>query len=202
MKSIALALEKLNVAPKTIASVTADTEKLDARSLLNELLIRGLWRNVMDEREPAVLHRYGGALERLLASGVDINDLADAVREIQVDTIYNVAQLIDWPTEGLDLDDELELEISVGFANLTGKPSPIHEIHASLMEQDPAGRHGAPRSLELRQFQMLDDGIRDALRVHLQDKKFSAAALLWKTHVGGDTKSALAVVQSLREQLW
>lgn len=49
MKSIALALEKLNVAPKTIASVTADAEKLDARSLPKALWIHGLWRNVIDE---------------------------------------------------------------------------------------------------------------------------------------------------------
>jgi len=201
MESIVLQLEKLGVPSKRATSIAEDIQKLDARALLSELLIRGLWSTVLDEAQPTVLRRYGGAIERLLASGVDPHDLLDAVREVQIDTIYNVAQVIDCPTEGFDLDEALDVEISVRLPNMNGAPAPIHELHSCLMEKDPQGRHGEPRSPELRQLQMLQKEVRDELEELIRCKKLSAAALLWKKHMGGELKQSLATVQSLCAKL-
>jgi len=197
MESIVSELLKLGVSSEKAASIAEDIQRLDARSLLNELLMRGLWATVIDETQPTLLRRNGGAIERLLASGVDPHDLMDVVREVQVDTIYNVAQVIDSPTENFDLDEALDVEISVRLQNTDGAPAPIHELHSGLMEQDPCGRHGEPRSLELRQLQMLQQEIRDELEALLRNRKLSAAALLWNKHLGGDLKQSLAAVQSL-----
>lgn len=123
------------------------------------------------------------------------------MREVQVDTIYNVAQLIDWPAQGHDLDDDTELELSVALSHSGTPPAPMLELHSSLMERDPAGRHGEPRTLVLRQWQMLAQDIGEEIKTLLRDKQYSVAAVLWKKHAGGELKDALAAVQALERQL-
>ncbi|NHZ78058.1 hypothetical protein F2P44_01930 [Massilia sp. CCM 8695] len=190
-------LEDIGLAPAMAGAIARDVARGDARSLLHELLLRGLWSSVADEAAPEALLRHGGAAGRLLAAGVDLHDLLDVVREAQVDTIYNVAQLIDWPAEGLALDDAFEARLLAGLAQGGATPQPLPELHACLMERDPTGRAGAPRSPELRQFGMLDADIRRQITALSGERKFSAAAVLWKQHVGGELKTALAAVQSL-----
>ncbi|MFB9245352.1 hypothetical protein IV454_08640 [Massilia antarctica] len=190
-------LADIGLAPAMAATIAADVARGDARSLLHELLLRGLWSTVIDEAAPEALHRHGGAVARLLAAGVDLHDLVDVVREAQVDTIYNVAQLIDWPDEGLELGETLDVRLLAAMTHGGGVPSPLPELHASLMERDPAGRSGEPRSPVLRQFGMLDADIRRQITALTGERKFSAAAVLWKQHVGGELKTALAAVQSL-----
>ncbi|AXA89887.1 hypothetical protein [Massilia sp. YMA4] len=196
---ITTALEHLGTPPDTASAIGRDLERGDARSLFAELLLRGLWANVIDETQPLDPARSGGpALQRLLDSGADPADLIDLMRETQVDLIYNVAQLIDDPAEVLGLDAPLEL--SVRLAGTEGNAAPVYSLHASLMELDPSGRHGEPRSLAERQLQQLDESTRAQLMELLAVRKLSAAAALWKKQVGGDLAGALAAVQDLSGQ--
>jgi hypothetical protein len=167
-------------------------------ALLHELLLRGLWSTVIDEAAPEALHRHGGAVGRLLAAGVDPHDLVDVIREAQVDTIYNVAQLIDWPGEHLGPDAAPEVRLMASLAHGGGAPQPLPELHSCLMEHDPTGRAGEPRSPVLRQYVMLDAAVRRQIGALIGARTFPAAAVLWKKHVGGDLKAALAAVLQLR----
>lgn len=195
------ALENLGTSSDTAQGIARDVARGDARSLFAELLLRGLWANVIDETQPLDPARSGGAaLRRLLDSGVDPADLVDLVRETQVDLIYNVAQLIDDPAEALGLDARPEMALSVRLAATDGKAAPVYSLHASLMELDPSGRHGEPRSLAVRQLQGMDEAARAQLLALLDAKKLSAAAALWKKQVGGDLAAALAAVQGLSGQ--
>ncbi|WUR11746.1 hypothetical protein E7V67_018845 [[Empedobacter] haloabium] len=198
---ITTALENLGTSSDTAQGIGRDVARGDARSLFGELLLRGLWANVIDEKQPLDPARSGGAaLQRLLDSGADPADLVDLMRETQVDLIYNVAQLIDDPAEALGLDEPVELELSVRLAGTDGKAAPIHSLHSSLMELDPSGRHGEPRSLAERQLQQLDESTRAQFMELLAARKLSAAAALWKKQVGGDLAGALAAVQDLSGQ--
>ncbi len=201
-KTLASQLESFGLAPERAASIAHDVDKRDARSLWSELLMLGLWRNVIDETQPIERSMAGNkTVQRLLASGANPDDLVDLVREVQVNAIYNIAQAIDWPDEELDLDDALDMALSVAFPEMDGEALPLHELHSCLMERDPAGRHGEPRSIELRQFQKLDEALRKELKELILSKNFSPAALLWKKQAGGELKASLAAVQSLYAQL-
>ncbi|WEF33533.1 hypothetical protein [Pseudoduganella chitinolytica] len=195
---MASALEQLGVAPDAARAIGRDVRHGDARSLCGELLLRGLWSAIIDETQPLDATRNGGAaLRRLLDSGADPADLLDLVRETQVDLIYNVAQLIDDPAEALGLELPVELELSVRLAGTDSSAAPIYSLHSSLMELDPSGRHGEPRSPVVRQLQGLDEEVRGQLLELIAARKLSAAAALWKKQVGGDLAGALSAVQSL-----
>ncbi|AVR97858.1 hypothetical protein [Pseudoduganella armeniaca] len=197
-KHITTVLENVGTPPDTARAIGRNLERGDARSLFAELLLRGLWANVIDETQPLDPKRSGGpALQRLLDSGADPADLVDLIRETQVDLIYNVAQLIDDPAEALGFEAPLELELSVRLAGTDGQSAPLYPLHSGLMELDPSGRHGEPRSLAVRQLQGLDDAARMQLQALLDARKLSAAAALWKKQVGGDLAGALAAVQGL-----
>ena len=201
MTELSKELEQLGVPAAEIRSIRADMEKLDARSLFSELLLRGLWSNVIDET-PAAEARAGAspALQRLLDRGVDADDLVDVIREAQIDLIYNVAQMLDEPTGLLESDENIGIEVLVRFAEMHGAAAPIHCLHTCLMGLDPSGRHGEARSLAMRQWQKLAEDERQALDELLRAKKFSAAAVLWRKHVGGDLKSCLLAVQALHTE--
>ncbi|NHZ66078.1 hypothetical protein [Massilia genomosp. 1] len=171
-------------------------------ALLHELLLRGLWSTVIDEAAPQALRRQGGAAGRLLAAGVDPHDLVDVIREAQVDTIYNVAQLIDWPDEHLAPDAAPEVRLTASLVHAAGVAQPLPELHSCLMQRDPSGRAGEPRSPELRQYGMLEADARRQIGALIGERKFPAAAVLWKRHAGGDLKAALAAVQRLAAQAW
>lgn len=92
------------------------------------------------------------AMQRILACGVDPDDLTDVVRKMQHDLLYEVCQLIDDPgLLGIGLDEEWseptdfrwEL-VAVRTAGPAGR-APIHGLHSSLDELDPSGRDGATR---------------------------------------------------------
>ncbi|RSZ59273.1 hypothetical protein HF313_02420 [Massilia atriviolacea] len=166
-------------------------------ALLHELLLRGLWSTVIDEAAPQALQRQGGAVARLLAAGVDPHDLVDVIREAQVDTIYNVAQLIDWPDEHLAPGALPELRLSASVAHGGAAPQPLPELHSCLMERDPSGRAGEPRSPELRRYALLEADVRRQIGALVGARKFPAAAVLWKRHAGGDLKAAMDAVRQL-----
>lgn len=201
-RSVAKELQRMGVSQEQAESIAEDLGGRDVRSLLSELLLRGLWSQVIDESNPSQLPLIGGdAVRRLLEKGVDPDDLMDVVRETQVDTIYGVANLIDWPTYELELDEPLGLTVFVGTQESNENALPIHELHSCLMERDPTGRHGVPRAIEVRQFQKLSEDEQESILDLLQERKLSAAALLWKRSVGGELKECMRAVQVLSEQL-
>ncbi|MEV7422585.1 hypothetical protein [Streptomyces sp. NPDC091212] len=92
------------------------------------------------------------ALQRILACGVDPDDLTDVVRQMQHDLVYNVCQLIDDPgLLGIGLDEDRSEWTDVRWelaAVRTARPAvraPIDGLHSSLDEFDPSGRGGEPR---------------------------------------------------------
>jgi hypothetical protein len=191
-------LEQLGVSSDDARSIMRDVRHGDARRLAGELLLRGLWSTVIDETQPLDPARSGGAaLQRLLDNGADPADLVDLMRETQVETIYNVAQLIDDPAEALGIDVPVGIELCVRAADTDAQARPLYSLHSGLMELDPAGRHGEPRSLAMRQLQELEDAIASDIMALVDERKFSAAAVLWKKHVGGDLRGALETVQAL-----
>ena len=195
-------LQRMGVTHKQAESIANDLAGSDARSLLSEFLVRGLWSLVIDETNLSQLPVIGSdAVQRLLNKGVDPDDLIDVIREVQVDTIYNVAQLIDWPTSETQLEEVPKLTISVSVQEPNARALPIYELHSCLLERDPSGRHGEPRTIEVRQFQKLREDERRHIVDLLREQKFSAAAMLWKRSVGGELKDCLTAVQELRKQL-
>lgn len=195
-------LQRLGVEHKQAEDIVNDLSGFDARSLLSELLVRGLWSLVIDETNLSQLPVIGGdAVLRLLNKGIDPDDLMDVIREAQVDTIYNVAQLIDGPTSDTLFEEVPELTISVSIRESNVSALPIYELHSCLLERDPSGRHGEPRTIEVRQFQKLREDERKQIVDLLREQKFSAAAMLWKRSVGGDLKDCLTAIQKLRKLL-
>ena len=195
-------LQRLGVPLERAESIADDIAVFDARSLLSELLLGGLWKLVLDETQPTQLAAAGGsAVGRLLAKGVDPADVLDVVRETQVDIIYNVAQLLDWPTMDTRLEVMPELVISVAIEREGASALPIHPLHERLLERDPSGRHGEPRAPVVRMFQELPEDDRTRIIHLLQERKFSAAAVQWKRCVGGELAECLDAVQELRRQL-
>ena len=216
MTTLADKLTALGMDPAHSASIQQDLADSDARALLHELLLRGLWSEVIDENVapgPAWIEDRRrladpafptAALERLLAAGADPHDLTDVVRSVQVRMISNIATLLDDPS--LEIGDpeapgDVDALLELHCAGPGGRPVPIHGLYPSLMQRDPSGRHGEPRTLELRQLQMLDDGIRRNLVGLIRQRRFSAAAILWRKHVGGELKTCLSTVQGLAEWL-
>ncbi|MCX4732065.1 hypothetical protein [Streptomyces sp. NBC_01363] len=147
----------------------SDPDDRSAQAL--QLFLGTLWSMVVDEDnyadgypswlEPGLRgHQQGNgpadagasALQRVLACGVDPDDLTDLVREMQHEVLYNVCQLIDDPgLLGIGLDHEgarpadfrWEL-VAVRDEEPAGR-APVHGLHSSLDELDPSGRHGEPR---------------------------------------------------------
>ena len=183
--------------------------------LLQQLLLRGLWADVVDDSlpKPQWIARWcelgasgfpfinSPALQRLLDAGVDVHDLTDVVRSAQVLTIYNIAQLIDEPCRDLGYDVEAAPHVQLGYVDEAGAPHLPGSLHDALEELDPAGRHGQPRSLELRQFGGLPGDLQMQLKDLLEKKAWSQAAVLWKRAVGGELAHCLAAMQQLARQL-
>lgn len=179
------------------------------------LLLRGLWADVVDDSlpKPQWIARWcelgasgfpfinSPALQRLLDAGVDVHDLTDVVRSAQVLTIYNIAQLIDEPCRDLGYDVEVAPDVQLGYVDEAGAPHLPGSLHDALEELDPAGRHGQPRSLELRQFGGLPGDLQMQLKDLLEKKAWSQAAVLWKRAVGGELAHCLAAMQQLARQL-
>ena len=179
------------------------------------LLLRGLWADVVDDSlpKPQWIARWcelgasgfpfinSPALQRLLDAGVDVHDLTDVVGSAQVLTIYNIAQLIDEPCRDLGYNVEAAPDVQLGYVGEAGASHLPGSLHDALEELDPAGRHGQPRSLELRQFGGLPGDLQMQLKDLLEKKAWSQAAVLWKRAVGGELAHCLAAMQQLARQL-
>jgi hypothetical protein len=213
MTSMAQRLQELGLTDSQALTLAAQAGTCGP--LLQQLLLRGLWSEVVDESmpEPAWLERWSTlgasgfpfinspALQRLLDAGVDVHDLTDVVRSAQVLTIYNVAQLIDEPCRDLGYDVEETPELQLAYVDEAGTPQRVDSLHGALEEMDPAGRHGQPRTLELRQFGSLPPAQQQELRDLLAKKAWSQAAVAWKRAVGGEPAHCLATVRQLARQL-
>ena len=183
--------------------------------LLRQLLLRGLWADVVDEDlpQPRWIARWrdlgesdfpfinSPALQRLLDAGVDVHDLTDVVRSAQVLTIYNIAQLLDEPCRDPGYDLDATPDVQLAYMDEAGALHRPGSLHDALEELDPAGRHGQPRTLELRQFGGLPADLQAQLRELLAKQAWSQAAVLWKRAVGGELAHRLAAMRQLARQL-
>jgi hypothetical protein len=144
------------------------------------------------------------AMDRLLAAGANPSDLTDVVRSAQMLTAYNIANLIDDPSNALrgDLDvPEDVVDWTLMRRDASGALVEVGQLHEEIMSWDPSGRGGAPRSLDLRRLQSLPRDVRLEVWSLMRDQDMSKAALLWKKHVGGDAADCLAAVERLRAEL-
>lgn len=207
----------LGMAPDSVTAIVTALGEGDGRALVHELLLRGLWDDVVDESMPMPqwIDRWralgangfplidSAALERLVRAGADPHDLTDLVRSAQILTIYNIAQLLDDPTEALrpDLPESaiacLGCAVDAGNADAARPYRRLHALHAELLARDPSGRHGEPRSPEQRQLQAFPADVRAQLQELIEAGKTSQAAALWKKHAGGELRDCLDAVQRL-----
>lgn len=120
------------------------------------LLLRGLWECAIDDddRWQKQWHHespVAQAIERLLAKGIDPADLTDVVRAMQVETLFNVCQLLDNPGHGIeDLQEKIPENIEWRVAEYDGEKEmvgsrAILDLHESFHSFDPTGREGRPR---------------------------------------------------------
>lgn len=185
----------------------------DAGALVQALLLRGLWDEVVAETRPeprwiADWRRLGPdgfpfidlpALERVLAAGVDPHDLTAVVRSAQVLMAANLAQLLDTPTLGMgwDLPEAVTPYLCcVAGENTDRRRMPA--LYPAFASRDPARRHGAPCPPVQRQWAALPQATRDALRKNLRESSTAQAAAAWKRAVGGELREALDAVEALR----
>lgn len=215
MTSISERLQELGYSDSQAHALAQAAQREDHGPLLRHLLLRGLWSDVVDESQPQPqwLERWrdlgesgfpfinSPALQRLLDAGVDVHDLTDVVRSAQVLTIYNVAQLIDEPCRDLGYDVEDAPDLQLAYLADAGAPQRPGSLHDALEELDPAGRHGQPRSLELRRFGALPAALQEEIRGLMAQKAWSQTAVLWQRAVGGELAHCLAAMQSLARQL-
>ena len=208
-------LQAIGLAPEHAERALQALAGGDTRGFVHELLLNGLWSDVVDESQPQprwierwrTLGAHGfpfidpAALERLLAAGVDPHDLTDVVRSAQVLTLHNIAQLIDTPTIGLGWDLPSQATVHLACATETdGDGTPAQRLHALRSEvgtRDPSGRHGEPRPLALRQWSALPEQTQARIRDLVRAGQHSPAAALWKRHVGGELQVCLDTMKTL-----
>jgi hypothetical protein len=104
------------------------------------------------EQGSALGSASAAALDRILACGVDPEDLTDVVRQMQHELVRNVCELIDDPgLLGIGLDEDWSEQVDFHWelvaVRTTGPAgrAPIDGLHSSLDEFDPSGRSGEPR---------------------------------------------------------
>ncbi|MFJ1549306.1 hypothetical protein [Streptomyces sp. NPDC088246] len=133
------------------------------------------------------------ALHRILACGVNPDDLTDVVRQMQHDLIYNVCQLIDDPgLLGIGLDEDWSEQTDVRWELVTvrtARPAaraPIDGLHSSLDELDPSGRSGEPRGRPAPHRGEEHDGLVDegSSRTDQPEGRVATAAVLTKDTEG------------------
>lgn len=153
-------------------------------------------------------HAMPAALHRILACGVDPDDLTDVVRAMQHDLIYNVCQLIDDPGLlgiGLDEDysDEMEFDwelVAVRTAGPAGRAS-INYLHSLLDDHDPSGRGGEPRGRPIPvQFPGHPLYARLAVAHALAGDRIQALKT-WRQATGAPLGEAKAAIDLLLDQL-
>ncbi|WP_441247136.1 hypothetical protein [Kitasatospora sp. McL0602] len=134
-------------------------------------------------------HPTAAALHRILACGVDPDDLTDVVRRMQHELLYNVCQLIDDPgLLGLDLD-------------LAPGGEPGRHLHPLLDEHDPSGRGGEPRGRPIP-ARIPGQPLYARLAVaHALAGERTKALKVWRQATGAPLGEARAAVELLLDQL-
>ena len=110
------------------------------------LLLTAFWRMVVDENERWTKAPQP-AIKRLLAKGIDPVDLTDVVREMQIDLLYDVCQLLDHSGHGIeDLQAKIAENVEWRVCEYDGEREevgrPMHGLHESFHSADPSGRDG------------------------------------------------------------
>lgn len=219
---VSLSIEQLQAVGIDAADAERALQALaagDPRTFVHELLLHGLWSDVVDETQPQPqwIERWRelgangfpiidtAALDRLLAAGVDLHDLTDVVRSAQVLTICNIAQLLDYPALALgwNLPAQASVHLACSSEADTGASPPmrLHALRPEVLCRDPAGRYGEPRPLALRQWSALPEDVQASIQTLVLAGQRSQAAALWKRHVGGELQSCLDAVETLRQAM-
>lgn len=207
-------LESIGLAPEAARRAQQALQAGDLRGFVHELLLNGLWSDVVDETlpQPQWMERWqqlaadgfpiidAAALQRLRDAGVDPHDLTGVVRSAQILAIYNIAQMLDYPALGLgwDLPEAATPHLACGSEAAPADTQRLHALAPELLGRDPGGRSGEPRPLALRQWQALPDALRERLRTLALGNHRAQAAALWKQHVGGELRTCLDAVEQLR----
>lgn len=131
----------------------------DIPQLCRFLFLRQAWRLLVAEqdhswidnaiKEPedspgAPCSGIGPALKRLIAEGIDRQDLTDVVRIMQYDVLFGLCYLLDDPG---DVEPEVA-NVCWGLFELdeNGRIGrPIGGLHESVLNTDPTGREMRPR---------------------------------------------------------
>lgn len=124
------------------------------------LFLRQAWDQVISEDDDAWMEQHlksaqadpgapfagiGLALGRLLADGASRDDLADLVRGMQVQLLFNLCYLLDDPSL---IEPELaDIGWAVVETDADSEPTnrTIGGLHESVLETDPTGREMRPR---------------------------------------------------------
>ncbi|TDY35689.1 hypothetical protein [Janthinobacterium sp. 75] len=136
---------------------------------------------------------------RLQECGIDAEQADASAQDIEQKKYGPLLQQL--LLRGLGYDVEAAPDVQLGYVDEAGAPHLHGSLHDALEELDPAGRHGQPRSLELRQFGGLPGDLQMQLKDLLEKKAWSQAAVLWKRAVGGELAHCLAAMQQLARQL-
>lgn len=216
-------LQSIGFSPEAAQRAQQALQGGDLRGFVHELLLHGLWSDVVDEAQPQPqwMERWqqlaangfpiidAAALQRLLDAGVDAHDLTGVVRSAQILAIYNIAQLLDYPALGLGWSPDVPEAATPHLAcaseaapNATQPPAQrLHALAPELLGRDPSGRFGEPRPLALHQWQALPDEPRERIRTLVQENHRAQAAALWKQHMGGELRACLDAVDVLKGAL-
>jgi hypothetical protein len=120
------------------------------------LFLKALWSNViaddnawMDEWADAK-HPIPSAIRRMLAKGIDPDDLTDVVRDMQVELLFNVCCSLDDSAYGIEeLQAKIPENVEWRLAEWDGEKEklkrPMRDIHGDFYDLDPTGRRGEPR---------------------------------------------------------
>jgi hypothetical protein len=135
----------------------AKSESKDGEpQLARWLFMQGLWSNVIPD-EYAWPGKWfdldapvPAAARRMLARGIDPNDLTTVVRDAQILLLFNVCQLLDSSAHGIeDLQEKIAENVEwrlVEYDGKTGKTKRLIEgLHEGFHDADPTGRDGGPR---------------------------------------------------------
>jgi hypothetical protein len=130
--------------------------KDDKPQLARWLFLRGLWGCVTKDD-----HAWPGkwadrkapipaAITRMLACGIDPQDLTDVVRDAEINALYNVVQLLDSASHGIEhLQAKIAENVEWRLIEYDGEQEKtkrlIKGLHESFHESDPTGRAGEPR---------------------------------------------------------
>ena len=130
--------------------------KDDKPQLARWLFMRGMWSMVTDDdyvwpgKWADMKAPIPAAVTRMLERGIDPQDLTDVVRDAEINALYNLCQLIDSASHGIeDLQGKIAENVEWRLIELdgnTGKTKRLIEgLHESFHESDPTGRAGEPR---------------------------------------------------------